>query len=137
MNQRLNRQLPTNWPPPSLSRSRPQVKVFQQSTGFCFATFTEHTAPVTALAFLPSGAALLSASLDGTVRAWDLVRYRNFRTLTSPTPAQYGSLAVDPAGEVVVAGAVDTFQVGVGWCGCVLEKLSRQMSVRQSVCVFE
>ncbi|GLC52693.1 hypothetical protein PLESTB_000658000 [Pleodorina starrii] len=90
-----------------------KVKLFQQSTGFCFVTFSDHTAPVTALAFLPSGAALLSASLDGTVRAWDLVRYRNFRTLTSPTPAQYGSVAVDPGGEVVVAGTLDTFQVCV------------------------
>nr|BCL66081.1 nucleolar protein, component of the U3 processome [Volvox africanus] len=90
-----------------------KVKVFQLATGFCFVTFTEHTAPVTAVTFLPSGAVLLSASLDGTVRAWDLVRYRNFRTMTSPTPAQYGSLAVDPGGEVVVAGAIDTFQIFV------------------------
>ncbi|GFR41863.1 hypothetical protein Agub_g2644, partial [Astrephomene gubernaculifera] len=90
-----------------------KVKVFQQSSGFCFVTFSEHTAPVTAVAFLPSGHALLSASLDGTVRAWDLVRYRNFRTLTSPTPVQFGCLAVDPGGEVVVAGTVDTFQIYV------------------------
>ena len=51
-----------------------QVKVFQQSSGFCFVTFSEHTAPVTAVQFLPSGHALVSASLDGTVRAYDLVR---------------------------------------------------------------
>jgi hypothetical protein len=47
-----------------------------------------------------SGHAVLSASLDGTVRAFDLVRYRNFRTLTTPTPVQFISLACDPAGEV-------------------------------------
>ena len=46
----------------------------------------------------------VSASLDGTVRAFDLMRYRNFRTLTSPEPAQFISLAVDPSGEVVCAG---------------------------------
>ena len=60
-------------------------------------TFVEHTAPVTALAFLPSGGACVSASLDGSVRAWDLLRYRNFRTLTTPSPVQFASLAVDPA----------------------------------------
>lgn len=87
--------------------------MFQQSSGFCFVTFSDHSAPVTAVTFLPSGHALLSASLDGTVRAWDLVRYRNFRTLTAPSPVQFGSLAVDPAGEVVCAGTVDTFQVWV------------------------
>ena len=56
---------------------------------------------------------MLSASLDGTVRAFDLVRYRNFRTLTTPTPVQFVSLACDPAGEVVVAGSRYSFQIFV------------------------
>ncbi|KAG2492638.1 hypothetical protein HYH03_009054 [Edaphochlamys debaryana] len=90
-----------------------KVKVFQQSSGFCFVTFADHTAPVTGLAFAPAGHALLSSSLDGSVRAWDLVRYRCFRTLTAPHAVQLGCVAVDPAGEVVAAGAVDTFQVYV------------------------
>ena len=51
------------------------------STGFCFVTFTDHSAAVTAVAFLPTGHGVLSASLDGTVRAYDLVRYRNFRSV--------------------------------------------------------
>ncbi len=70
-------------------------------SGFCFVTFSEHTAPVTAVSFLPTSSAAVSASLDGTVRAWDLLRYRNFRTMTSPDPVQLASLAVDPAGEVL------------------------------------
>uniref|UniRef100_A0A7R9V1J8 Small-subunit processome Utp12 domain-containing protein n=1 Tax=Chlamydomonas euryale TaxID=1486919 RepID=A0A7R9V1J8_9CHLO len=90
-----------------------KVKVFQQSSGFCFVTFSEHAAPVTAVAFLPSGHALVSASLDGTVRAYDLVRYRNFRTMASPTPVQFGCVAVEPGGEIVAAGTVDSFQVYV------------------------
>jgi hypothetical protein len=44
------------------------------------------------------GNAVVSASLDGTVRAFDLTRYRNFRTLTAPTPTQFISLAVDASG---------------------------------------
>jgi len=60
-------------------------------------TFSEHTMPVTAVAFLPSGHALLSASLDGTVRAFDLMRYRNFRVLTAGqdtlSPPIYGTHA--------------------------------------------
>lgn len=47
----------------------------------------------------------------GTVRAFDLVRYRNFRTFTSPEPVQYVSLAVDNSGEIVCAGTMDTFEV--------------------------
>ena len=77
-----------------------QVKVWNVQSGFCFVTFSEHTSPVTAVTFLPSGSVVISASLDGTVRAFDLVRYRNFRTLTAPHPVQFASLAVDPAGEV-------------------------------------
>lgn len=60
-----------------------KVKLWSTSSGFSHVTFSAHTAPVTGLAFLPgSGQALLSCSLDGTVRAHDLIRYKNFRTLT-------------------------------------------------------
>lgn len=90
-----------------------KVKIWNMQSGFCFVTFSEHSAPVTAVAFLPSGSVVVSASLDGTVRAFDLVRYRNFRTMTSPHPVQFVSLAVDPAGEVICAGSLDTFQVYV------------------------
>ena len=38
-------------------------------------------------------------------------RYRNFRTLTSPRPAQFGCLAVDSSGELVAAGAQDLFEI--------------------------
>ena len=38
-------------------------------------------------------------------------RYRNFRTMTSPTPVQFSSVCCDASGEVVAAGTTDTFQV--------------------------
>jgi len=47
------------------------------------------------------------------VRAYDLVRYRNFRTLTTPTPQQFLSLSVDPGGEIACAGTLDSFQICV------------------------
>ncbi|KAJ7211191.1 quinon protein alcohol dehydrogenase-like superfamily [Mycena pura] len=61
-------------------------------SGFCFATFTEHTAPISVVAFAKHGSVLFSASLDGIVRA-------------------YNPLAVDPSGEVVAAGSTDSFEV--------------------------
>lgn len=88
-----------------------KVKVWTVHSGFCFVTFGEHTAPVMDVAFAKQGSVLFSASLDGTVRAFDLVRYRNFRTFTSPSPVQFSALAVDPSGEVVAAGSTDSFQV--------------------------
>ncbi|KAG5646726.1 hypothetical protein DXG03_002408 [Asterophora parasitica] len=88
-----------------------KVKVWSTHTGFCFVTFTEHSAPISSVAFAKQGSVLFSASLDGTVRAYDLIRYRNFRTFTSPSPVQFSSLAVDPSGEVVAAGSTDSFEV--------------------------
>ena len=90
-----------------------KVKLWTVTNGFCFVTFAEHSAPITAVRFLPSGHAVVSASLDGTVRAFDLVRYRNFRTLTAPKSVQFSSLAVDPSGDVIVAGSKDTFEIYV------------------------
>ena len=77
-----------------------QVKIWRVSSGLCVVTFSDHAAAVTGMQWLPSGSAALSCSLDGTVRAFDLVRYRNFRTFTTPTAVQFGSMAVDPSGEV-------------------------------------
>lgn len=91
-----------------------KVKLWDTASGFCFVTFAEHSAGVSQVEFAGragAGGVLFSASLDGTVRAWDLARYRNFRTFTSPAPAQFASLAVDPSGEVVAAGAADAFEV--------------------------
>lgn len=96
-----------------------QVKLWTPSNGFCFVTFAEHTAPITGLAFLPNSAAVVSSSLDGTVRAFDLIRYRNFRTMTSPTPQQFGSLAVDPSGEVTISTLQSSCHFNHAGCACI------------------
>ncbi|XP_072952424.1 periodic tryptophan protein 2 [Typha angustifolia] len=90
-----------------------KVKVWTAASGFCFITFSEHTNAVTALHFMANNHSLLSASLDGTVRAWDLFRYRNFRTFTTPSPRQFVSLASDQSGEVICAGTLDSFEIFV------------------------
>lgn len=88
-----------------------KVKVWNATSGFCFVTFSEHSSSISAVEFAKQGQVLFSASLDGTVRAFDLVRYRNFRTFTSPSPVQFSCLAVDSSGEVVAAGSTDTYEV--------------------------
>ncbi len=50
------------------------MKVWNTSSGFCFVTFTEHIAGITGVTFNQNGQVVLSASLDGTVRAFDLNR---------------------------------------------------------------
>ena len=88
-----------------------KVKLWSTATSFCFATFGEHAGPVTGVCYNAVGQVIVSASLDGTVRAFDTKRYRNFRTYTSPDPAQFSSLAVDYSGELICAGSQDTFEV--------------------------
>ncbi|GAA6002410.1 hypothetical protein JCM10207_001106 [Rhodosporidiobolus poonsookiae] len=89
-----------------------KVKLWNATSGFCFVTFEDHSSAVTAVEFAKQGQVVFSASLDGTVRAFDLIRYRNFRTFTTPSPVQFNSLAVDPSGEIVCAGGTgDGFEI--------------------------
>ncbi|KUJ17373.1 periodic tryptophan protein-like protein 2 [Mollisia scopiformis] len=103
-----------------------KIKVWDVNSGFCIVTFTEHISGVTACEFAKRGNVLFTASLDGSIRAWDLIRYRNFRTFTAPTRLSFSSLAVDPSGEVVCAGSLDSFDIHI-WSvqtGQLLDRLS-------------
>lgn len=88
-----------------------KLKLWNANSGFCYVTMEKsHTAPITAVTFA-NASVVVSASLDGTVRAHDLYRYRSFRTFTTPTPVQFLSVAVDPSGEIVTAGSFDPHHV--------------------------
>ena len=57
-----------------------KIKLWNASSGFCYATMEKaHTAPITAVCFA-NASVVLTASLDGTVRAHDCLLY------TSPSP---------------------------------------------------
>ena len=90
-----------------------KVKLWNVHSGFCFVTFEDHASAVTHVEFSKKNQVVFSASLDGTVRAYDLIRYRNFRTFTSPTPTGFQALAVDMSGEIVCASSVDSFEIYV------------------------
>jgi len=88
-----------------------KIKVWNTDSCFCFVTFNDHKAAITGLQFIANkGNAIVSSSKDGTVRAYDLVRYRNFRTFTSPKPVQFTCLASDNA-DIVCAGAFDPYDI--------------------------
>ena len=103
-----------------------RIKMWDTSSGFCIVTFTEHSSSVTACRFAKRGQVIFTSSLDGSVRAWDLIRYRNFKTFTAPTRLSFSSVAVDPSGEVVCAGSLESFDIHV-WSvqtGQLLDQLS-------------
>ncbi|VDP09501.1 unnamed protein product [Soboliphyme baturini] len=113
-----------------------KVKLWNIQDGICFATFTEHTDAVTGVTWTQSGKAILSCSYDGTVRAFDLKRYRNFRTCVTPQPVQLSSVAVDVAGDLVCASGQDTFDIFI-WSvqtGRLLEVLSGHEAPVSDVC---
>ncbi|ESL09496.1 periodic tryptophan protein 2 [Trypanosoma rangeli SC58] len=82
-----------------------KVKVWKASSGQCYVTFTEHTAPVTGIATCAATNAFFTCSRDGTARGYDLVRYRHFRVYTAPEQTQLSCIAVDPSGEVLAVGS--------------------------------
>eukprot|EP01031_Cornospumella_fuschlensis_P033349 gene33349-40340_t len=121
-----------------------KVKIWSALSGYCVYTFKDALAPVTCVKFFGGsavgsangstgsagrgrGKGVLAASLDGVVRAYDLVRFRCFRSLTTPSPAQLTCVACDAQGEIVCAGAQDApFSVYV-WSlqtGSLLDVLS-------------
>lgn len=53
-----------------------KVKLWNLHSGFCFITFHEHTSAISSIVFSGNKKFVVSASLDGTVRAFDVLRYR-------------------------------------------------------------
>jgi periodic tryptophan protein 2 len=103
-----------------------KLKVWNTLNGQCFVTFGEHNAAITGIQFKSNGQVICSSSLDGTVRAFDLNRYRNFRTFTTPQPVQFSCLSMDTNGEFIAAGGFDFFEIFV-WSmqtGHVVQTLS-------------
>ncbi|XP_043268384.1 periodic tryptophan protein 2 homolog isoform X2 [Venturia canescens] len=103
-----------------------KVKIWNTMTGFCIVTFQEHISAISSVLFSHNRKFIVSASYDGTARAYDLTRYRNFKTLTSPRPVQFSCLALDSSDEFLAAGGQDFFDIYL-WSvklGTLLEILS-------------
>ena len=78
------------------------------------------------LVFAKKRQLVFSCGFDGTIRAYDLIRYKNFKTFTSPTPQQFQTIAIDVNAELVCAASVDSEEIYV-WSvqtGALLEILS-------------
>jgi periodic tryptophan protein 2 len=104
-----------------------KIKLWDTSSGHCIVTFADHSSGVSAIEHpRMKRNVFFTASLDGTVRAYDLVRYRNFRTFTAPERLQFTCLATDTSGEVIAAGSLDSFDIHL-WSvqtGQLLDRLS-------------
>ena len=64
-----------------------KIKIWNAQSCMCVSTFTDHTGPISGLQFVnKQRQTLVSSSKDGTVRAFDLVKFKVFRIMTSPKP---------------------------------------------------
>ncbi len=91
-----------------------RIKVWNTSNASCIITFKEHKSKVTEIKYAPNKpSVLVSASLDGTVRAYDLIKYRNFRVMTTPKVTQFTCVGINLSGEIVAAGSMDPYVVYV------------------------
>jgi periodic tryptophan protein 2 len=79
-----------------------KVKLWEK--GLCFVTFSEHLNGVVDLVFSKANT-LISCSKDGTVRAYDTTKYKQFRLMTTNDPVDFSCLTSDKSGEIIVAGA--------------------------------
>lgn len=84
----------------ALGGSDGKIRLFDSKSNFCFQTFSDHNNKITDLKFSSKLNTLISCSLDGTIRAYDTLRYRNFRTMRADMEVQFNCLAIDPSGEV-------------------------------------
>ncbi|KAL7307553.1 hypothetical protein TKK_0000247 [Trichogramma kaykai] len=88
-----------------------KLKLWNTTTGFCTVTFHEHTSAISGVLFSKNRKFIVSCSYDGTVRAYDLLRYRNFKTFTSPRPVQFSCVALDSSDEFLAASGQDFFEI--------------------------
>ncbi|CAL8081401.1 unnamed protein product [Orchesella dallaii] len=103
-----------------------KVEIWESHSGLAVHTFSEHTSAVTGVVFMQSRNAVISSSLDGTVRVFDLNWYRNVRTLLASRPAQFSGVSVSSSDRYVASGSIDDFKIFV-WLvqrGCLLLEIS-------------
>jgi WD40 repeat protein len=98
-------QQPSSRPPtsrPPTSRPAGSKPVATPGSGRCIYTLTGHTSWVTAVAIAPNGVALVSGSLDETIKIWNLPKADLLKTLPGHRRG-VNALAISPSGQVLVS----------------------------------
>lgn len=82
-----------------------KVRLWNTATGKEEGSFAGHTKDVTALAFLPDGKAVLSASMDGTLRLWEIGTARELRKMEHKSGAT--DVALSPDGKQALSAGYE------------------------------
>lgn len=73
-------------------------------------SYSDHTAPITALAFNPSEFLMVTAGADNVLRFYDLQSFECI-SVTPPAPGRPQVLRFDPEGSEVYVAYTDSLQV--------------------------
>ena len=82
------------------------IELWDLPTGRQRLTLRGHQGPIAAMALMPGGEKLVTASWDGTVRLWDLKSDRHSEILTRHSDAIY-TLVLSPDGTTLASGGLD------------------------------
>ena len=88
-----------------------KVKLWDALSGNCASTFSDHLGEIVSVLFCKNSKVLLTASSDGHIHAYDLARFKLFRTFSTIKPVHFSCMSVDSSGEVVFAGTSDTWEI--------------------------
>ena len=93
------------------------VRIRSSSTGRDLATIKGHLGWVTDLRFSPDSKTLLTGSMDGTAKTWDVRTGKNLQTF--PHSGEIFDVAFSPDGEMIATGSTDEtvkiWSVGKGY----------------------
>lgn len=77
------------------------VQVWDRDAALSIIKFNDHSGPITGVMLTKHGQVLVSSSMDGTIRAYDMKRYQCFKTLTTPLPTGLTCFTADTSGELI------------------------------------
>lgn len=86
--------------------------VFDLQSFFPIATFNDSYATLTSLKFM-TDQVLLSSSLDGKARAYDMNKGKKFREMTAPDNNQLMKMDAEENGEMIFASGMDPYDIYV------------------------
>lgn len=90
----------------SPTHERPQVRVWNASTGSCIRVLRGHTSMVRTVAVMAEGHRVVSAGTDGTIRVWDIETGQNLAVIGGRL-GHVQAIVTLPDGRTIVSGDYD------------------------------